>query len=116
MRLLKRNCTEATYYPATWTEIDDNGLHTGEHQVVFGEPVELKRVNLSIPNGHASQEWFGKDTRYTHVMLIDRAETEITEHGEIECGGIRFEITAVRQSQNVLSIALRRKTKNNASV
>ena len=109
MRLLKRNCSEAVYWPYESTEEHRNayGQRTGENFVNYGNAVFLERVNFSIPNGHASQELFGKDTPYTHVMLVDD-DVVIEEHGLIMHNERMYEITAVRKSLNVLSVALKR--------
>lgn len=110
MRLLKRNCTGATYYPYTGqtSDLNEDGLHTGEYHPVYGDAVEIHRANLSTASGRTEQNSAGKDNRYTHTMLIDRKSLEIEEHGKIECKGESYEILAVRRSLSFISLALRR--------
>ena len=110
MRLLKRNCTTATYYPYSGfiTGTNAYGQHTGENKVVYGDAVKLRRVNLSTASGYASQNLFGKDTPYTYVLLVDDLDAGIEEHGLIVCEEQVFEITAVRKSLNVVSVALKK--------
>ena len=116
MRLLKRNCTTAEYLPYTGTQTDivmdenQNVIHTGEFRPMYGKPVTLKRVNISTPTGHAAQMFYGKEALYTHVMLVDKPETEITEHGRVRWNGHTYSVTAVRQSLNMLSVALKKES------
>ena len=117
MRLLKRNCPKPVLlyrWTGEETDLNGGGLHTGEFYPEYDEPIELPRANVSSPSGHASQGMFGKDTRYTHVMLLDDVNAPITEHDKVEWNGITFSVTAVRPSLNVLSVALQRVTANHA--
>lgn len=117
MRLLRRNTSEFTYRPYTGeTEtMVDGTIHTGEYKAGYGTPVKY-RGNISTPSGYATDNLFGKDTRYTHVLLMNNPQTAIDEYGLIEWRGETYEVNAVRKSLNVLAAALRKKTRNNAPV
>lgn len=112
MKLLKRNLEEFEYLPMLdeATDIDpETGLHTGEPALQYGEPVPYEG-NISIPNLLVNQTFYGTDTRYTHVLLMDDPDAEIDEHGLIRWRDELYDIRAVRRSLNVLSVALRKQT------
>lgn len=116
MRLLKRNLTVFEYIPYTGNETDidpETGLHTGEPVPEMGEPIEYEG-NISTPSLLVNQTFYGEDIRYTHVLVMDDPEAEIDENGVIRWEGDLYDIRAVRPSLNVLSVALRKQTKNNA--
>lgn len=115
MKLLKRNLTEFEYlaYTGNETDIDpETGLHTGEPVPEFSEPVWYEG-NISTASLLANQTFYGEDIRYTHVLLMDDPDAEIDESGLIRWNGDLYDIRAVRPSQNVLNIALRKQTKDN---
>lgn len=116
MRNLKRNETKFEYLPpdGETTDLNEAGEHTGEFYQKHGDPVKMKG-NISMPGGTISQNFFGTDTRYTHVLVMDDPEAEISELGMIRWKDNLYEITAVRPSLNALSVALRKKTANNAT-
>ena len=111
MRLLRRNTTEFEYLPYSGTETDlnDDGEHTGEFRPEYGDPV-IYRGNISSPSGHTVHQFYGEDIRYTHTLVLDNPNADIEEHGMIRWKNNLYEITAVRPSLNVLSVALRRIT------
>ena len=111
MKLLKRNLTEFEYLPFTGeeTDLNDDGEHTGEFRPEYGEPV-LYKGNISAPSGHTVQQFYGEDIRYTHTLVMDKPDVAIDEHGMIRWKGDLYEITAIRPSLNVMSIALKRIT------
>lgn len=115
MRLLRRNTTEFEYLPynGVTSDLDKNGDHTGEFYPAYGDPVPY-RGNISMPSGSISRDFFGTDIRYTHVLVMDNPYTDISEHGVIRWKGDLYEIRAVRPSLNALSVALRKKTKDQA--
>ena len=115
MRNLKRYETEFEYLPpdGETTDLNEDGEHTGDYYQQHGTPVTMKG-NISTPSGYTSQDFFGTDTRYTHVLVMDDPEAEISELGMIRWKGSLYEIRAVRPSLNALSVALRKKTVNNA--
>ena len=115
MRNLKRNETEFEYMPpdGETADLNEAGEHTGEFYQKHGTPVTMKG-NISTPSGMISQNFFGTDTRYTHVLVMDDPEADISELGQIRWKESLYEITAVRPSLNVLNVALRKKTANNA--
>lgn len=95
------------------TDLNEDGEHTGEFRKEYRDPIRY-RGNISVPSGFAANEIFGTDTRYTHVLVMDNPEADISEMGMIRWKGDLYEIRAVRPSINVLSVALRKKTVNHA--
>ena len=114
MKLQRRNTTEFEYLPYTGsdTDLNDDGEHTGEFHPVYGQPITY-RGNISSPSGSTNQTFYGEDIRYTHTLLMDNPKAEINEHGIIRWKGNLYDIQAVRPSLNILSIALKRQTKDN---
>lgn len=116
MKLLRRNTTTFAYRPYVGqTEKISAGRHTGDYDAEYGEPVTY-RGNISPPSGMISDQLFGININYTHVLLMDNPKADIQEDGLIEWNGGVYEIKAVRPSLNVLSVALRKRTANNARV
>lgn len=113
MHTLRRNETEFEYLPpdGETSDLNDDGEHTGEFYPIPADPVPM-RGNISMPSGTTSQNFFGTDTRYTHVLVMDDPDADISELGMIHWKGSLYEIRAVRPSINTLSIALRKKTAN----
>lgn len=113
MHLLRRNLTDFEYLPpdGETSDLNDDGEHTGEFYQKSGTPVP-KKGNISEPSGSISQNFFGTDTRYTHVLVMDDPDAGISELGMIRWKGDLYEIRAVRPSLNALSVALRKKTAN----
>lgn len=114
MRLLVRNKTEFEYYAYTGldSDEDENGLHTGVWKPVYADPVTYKG-NISAPSGAAIQAFDGIDVRYSHVLLMDDPKIDIKETGKIKWKNHMYEVTAVRPSLNVLSVALLAETVDN---
>ena len=115
MKCLRRNMTEFEYLPPNGetSDVNEAGEYTGEFYPVHSDPVTM-RGNISMPNGNISQEFFGTDTRYTHVLVMDNPDSDISELGMIRWKENLYEIRAVRPSLNTLNVALRRKTADNA--
>ena len=117
MKLLKRNLRDLEYIPYKGeSDIDpDTGRHTGEPVPSYDEPIPFEG-NLSTPNGYANATFYGEEIRYTHVLLIEPSEIDepVNEYGLIRDGEDEYEIRAVRPSENVISVALRLRTKNHA--
>lgn len=115
LRNLRRNETKFEYLPpdGVTTDLNDDGEHTGDFETKHGDPVPY-RGNISMPSGSISQNFFGTDTRYTHVLIMDDPDADISELGMIRWKDELYEIRAVRPSLNALSVALRKKTANHA--
>lgn len=115
MRLLKRNVTEFEYLPynGTDTDLNEYGEHTGELHHEYDTSITYKG-NISSPSGNVNQTFYGQDIRYTHTLVMDDPNVDINENGTIRWNGKMYDIVAVRPSLNVLSIALRRQTIDNA--
>ena len=113
MKLLKRNRTEFKYYAYTGldSDLNEDGIHTGVYVPVYKAPVTYMG-NISVPSGNAVQAFDGLEIRYTHVLLMDNPKAEIDEYGKIEWKGKTYDITAVRPSLNVLSVALKQRTED----
>jgi len=114
MRLLRRNTTVFEYLPydGTETDLNDDGEHTGEFHPDYGTAVTY-RGNISTPSGQTAHTFYGEDIRYTHMLVMDKPDAAINEHGVVLWKGHQYEVTAVRPSLNVLNIALRRMTEDN---
>lgn len=115
MRLLRRNTTKFQYRAYLGEqEILKDGRHTGNYEVAYAEPVEY-RGNISAPSGFATDNLFGVNTQYTHVLLLDKPDADISEDGLIDWRDVVYEVKAVRPSLNVLAVALKKRTVNNAA-
>lgn len=114
MRLLRRNTTRFMYRALTGeTETLQDGMHTGNYEPTYGDPVQY-RGNISAPSGFATDNLFGVNTQYTHVLVMDTPNANIAEDGLIEWNGAEYEVKAVRPSLNVLAVALKKRTVNHA--
>lgn len=114
MRLLVRNRTEFEYYAYIGVDSgidEETGMNTGVFHPLYADPVSYKG-NISSPSGAAVQAFDGLDIRYTHVLLMDDPNADISEMGRIRWKGRMYRITAVRPSMNVLSVALLAETVN----
>lgn len=114
MILLRRNLTSFEYYAYTGVDSDideETGMHTGIPEPIYASPVTYKG-NISAPSGSAIQAFDGIDVRYTHILLLDDVNADISETGYIVWKGSKYDVTAVRPSMNVLAVALRRRTEN----
>ena len=110
MRILRRNSTVFRYYEVTGTtEVLKDGKHTGNYKATYSDPVTY-RGNIGLPNGTATDNLFGLNTPYTHVLLMDDPKAAIKETGIVEWQNVLYEVRAVRPSLNVLSVALKRRT------
>jgi len=107
MKCLRRNMTEFEYYAYTGlqTDLDENGMHTGEWQPEYKAPVTYKG-NISSPSGSVVQAFNGIDIGYTHVLVLGDPNLDIKETGYIVWKGKKYRITAVRPSINSLTVAL----------
>ena len=115
MRTQRRNTVRFQYKANTGeeTEVTRSDMHTGEYEPVYADPVEY-RGNISAPSGVAQANLFGLNTPYTHVLVMDDPKAQIKEDGLVVWNGDEYEVKAVRPSLNVLSVALRKRTKNYA--
>lgn len=112
MRLMKRNTTAFEYQANLGEqEVLENGLHAGHAEPVYDTPVRY-RGNISVPSGEATDNLFGINTNYTHVLLMDKPDADIREDGLVIWNGDEYDVKAVRRSLNVLSVALRKRTRN----
>lgn len=114
MRLQRRNTTLFTYR-ANLGEQETlvDGKHTGDPNVIYAAPVTY-RGNISSPSGMATDNLFGLNTPYTHVLLLDNPDADIQEDGLIDWKSATYEIKAVRPSLNVLAVALKKQTGSSA--
>lgn len=114
MRLLRRNTVAFEYWRLTGKEDRlVNGLHTGNIKPVYDDPVRY-RGHISAPSGFATDNLFGVNTQYTHVLLTDRPDADIQEDGIVTWKDNVYAVKAVRPTMNVLAVALQRLTKNHA--
>ena len=117
MRNLKRNTTQFEYLPNTGlsSDIDENGDHDGEPHPVYGTPVTY-RGTISTPSGYTNPTFYGRDIRYTHVLIMTNMKADIQEDGIIRWKGDLYEVRAVAPSLNVLNIALRKKSAEEVAI
>lgn len=114
MRVLRRNTTVFEYRAYLGKEdVLVNGLHTGTPVPVYDAPVPY-RGHISVSSGIATDNLFGVNTNYTHVLIMDNPDADIQEEGLITWKGNDYDVQAVRPSFNFLAAAIRKRTKNNA--
>ena len=110
MKLLRRNTTTFEYRAYVGEqEILLDGMHTGNYGPVYAAPVQY-RGNISAPSGFATDNLFGVNTKYTHVLLMDNPCADISEEGLIDWKGSVYDVKAVRPSINVLAVAIKKRT------
>jgi len=115
MRILRRNATTFEYRPlARKEEKLINGLHTGVMNPVYGDPV-IYYGHISAPSGFATDNLFGVNTQYTHVLLMSDMNADIREDGIITWKEQDYDVQAVRPTLNVLAIALKKRTVNHTA-
>lgn len=90
-----------------------DGKPTFNYVPVYGDPVQYWG-NISVPSGAVTDNLFGLNTPYTHVLLMGDTEADIKEEGLITWKDCDYDVMAVRPSQNVLAVALRKRTVNHA--
>lgn len=102
------------YYAYTGlnSDLNDDGLHTGQWKPVYANPKTMYG-NISAPSGNTEHTFAGLDIRYTHILLMDNPNAGIQETGYIVWRDNEYDITAVIPSMNVLSVALLQRTKDN---
>ena len=115
MRLLKRNTTAFEYRAYLRSEdVLVNGLHTGNVRPVYDDPVQY-RGNISAPSGFATDNLFGINTQYTHILLMSDMNADIKEYGLVVWKEDEYDVQAVRPTMNVLAVALKKRTANHAA-
>lgn len=114
MRCLQRNLRPFYYalYISTKPLIDDAGYLTGEHEVLYREPVEAFG-NISAAKGDASVQPFGNDIQYDRVIVMDEPNTPIDEHAVLYIDRTPdqepdYEVRKVARSLNTVAIAISR--------
>ena len=81
MILLERNKSTLYYllYGGKTHVLDDEGYETGEYDVTYGEPVEM-RANVSAATGQSQVEQFGNLENYDKVIVTDDITCPINEN------------------------------------
>lgn len=81
MRILERN--KSTFYYLLYTGktpvLDEDENETGEYDVGYGEPVEM-RANVSAATGQSQVEQFGNLENYDKVIVTDDMTCPINEN------------------------------------
>lgn len=124
MRCLRRNKSKffyALYKEKTPLE-DDYGNKTGEYEIAYKNPVELKG-NISAARGETITRQFGEDVTYDRVIVLDDPKCPIDEFSilwidtlpEIGVGGDTqtphdYVVKKVARSINSVSIAVSKVT------
>lgn len=110
MRMLRRNLSAFDYKPYLGKqEVLSDGRHTGRYEAQYGDPIGYEG-HIDRAAGSAQHEPFGINTNYTHVLLMDDPDAPIDEAGRVVWRGAEYEVTAVRPTLNVLSVALKKLT------
>lgn len=80
MRTLRRNRQTIHYavYSGVTAVTDSYGLHTGEYEPSYGEPVEAK-MYVSPATRKASLEMFGINGSFDKILITDDMACPITE-------------------------------------
>ena len=78
---MNRNLKSVWYqlYQGKTPVLDEDGWETGETEITYGEPVEMK-VNVSPAVGNAQQEIFGTLESYDKVVMTDDMSCPIDEN------------------------------------
>lgn len=81
MRCVDRNKSEFSYclYSDKIPYMDEDGHRTGEHIVVYKDPV-IMSANVSAASGYAQTEQFGNLDNYDKVIVTDDMECPIDEN------------------------------------
>ena len=116
MRILERN--KSTFYYLLYTRktpvLDDEGYETGEQDVKYGEPVEM-RANVSAATGQSQVEQFGNLENYDKVIVTDDMTCPINENTVLfidkepsydEQGKPQFDYTVKRVAKSLNSISI----------
>ena len=74
----KRKFYYASYID-TNERIDEYGNFTGEYDVIYGNPIEVKG-NISSANGETQVRQFGESESYDKVIVLDNPKTPINEY------------------------------------
>ena len=76
MRVVNRNRRPVAYafYEGTTEIIDDNGLHTGEYEVHYTDPVRAL-MNVSGGRGQANVRLFGIGSEFDRTIVTDDLTT-----------------------------------------
>ena len=79
MRMLARNKIRIFYanYRAKVPLKDEYGNKTGEYDIIYDNPVEIK-ANVSAARGEATTRQFGEDESYDRVIVLDDPKFPIT--------------------------------------
>ena len=81
MRCMTRN--KSTFYYAQYIEdteiLDEYGNSTGEHGLVYGNPVKMLG-NVSAAQGEIQNRQFGESESYDKVIVLDDRNTPIDEY------------------------------------
>lgn len=116
MRLVKRNLKPIWYslYNGRVPVIDDEGYETGETEVSYSDPVQIK-VNVSPATGQAQSEMFGTLEDYDKVIITDQMTCPIDENTVLyvdrepdESKQYDYIVKRVAKSLNHISIAISR--------
>jgi len=113
MKSLERNKVSFYYslYDGKSPVEDEDGNETGEYEVSYEEPVEMK-ANISAARGETSTRQFGELINYDKVISISDLSCPIDEHTVLWVDGTDttkphdYLVVKVAKSLNNLSIAI----------
>lgn len=114
MRVLTRN--KQTFYYAdfegTVPLYDDNGNLTGDEEIKYSEPIEMKAV-ISMTRGGAESTLFGLNEVYDKYITLNKEDDVITEQSVLWIGipptePHNYRVYRVAKSLNFIQIGIRR--------
>lgn len=120
MRGLMRN--KSTFFYSIYMDKeplkDEYGNETGEHRIIYSEPIEMS-ANVSSAKGTSQIEQFGNSLQYDKVIVIDDITYPIDESSvlfvdvtpESDCEGnplFDYIVKKVARSLNSVSLAVSR--------
>ena len=106
MKALERNKQKIYYanYLGKTPITDENDLFTGEYEVTYTEPIEVK-VNVSASRGEAYLDLFGTNLNYTNTIVTDK-DLGIDENSILWVGKVAYQGSVITpHNYIVVSIA-----------
>lgn len=109
MKLLRRNLQRFSFQPYIGkVEImTDDGQHTGEYEIQYGDPIECVG-NIGAYTGGATTRQFGLSVDYDAVIIVEDKNLEINELDLVTVGKFSYRVKRISPTLNHLSIALSR--------
>lgn len=116
MRVLLKNKQAFEYYANLGPEeVIEDGRHTGRFHIKYDSPVVYYgNIAPSMQYDYADKRWYGLETTYQHVIVMDDMNADIKEQGKVVWRGEPYEVKEVAFSLNVLRVLIRKMPTSNA--